>query len=397
MRILSLSKSGLNKLRSHQFELKAVDLDDPLRSITPGEWCVLSAAGINEKWIGYGNPLVDEKFTGMHVVYTSLEKDLSHFSIENFISKKISEALNRRLRFKGYDRGARIFYGAVDGLPGLIVDRFVNACIIQINTAGLDKYRDFIKEFIHQLTQTNCYLLDNEKYREKESLPTFKKDPVPDLDIEENGIKFSLRSEVIQKVGFYYDHRENRNQLMNLLKRLPEFKMGVDLFCYAGAWGLSALKEGVAQMMFVDQGEFSEEIKTGLELNQLSSRGEFKRMDVFKFLDQSLSEGRKFDVILCDPPAFAKSLSQKKDALEGYSKLHRKVFKLASPGALIAFSSCTHYVEHEEFQKNIIDAASKEGKKIQLLYCGLQGWDHPVMSLADRSNYIKSYFYLLES
>ncbi len=104
-----------------------------------------------------------------------------------------------------------------------------------------------------------------------------------------------------------------------------------------------------------------------------------------------------FDLVLCDPPAFAKSQPQKDQALEGYSKLHRKVLKASRPGAMLAFSSCTHYVSHEEFQKNILDAAMKENKKLQLIYSGMQGWDHPVPSLMDKSNYIKSYFYLMES
>jgi 23S rRNA (cytosine1962-C5)-methyltransferase len=102
-------------------------------------------------------------------------------------------------------------------------------------------------------------------------------------------------------------------------------------------------------------------------------------------------------MILCDPPAFAKSHLQKDQALEGYSKLHRKVIKASQPGALLVFSSCTHYVSHEEFQKNILEAAHKENRKIQLLLSGMQGWDHPVSSLSEKSNYIKCYFYLLES
>jgi 23S rRNA (cytosine1962-C5)-methyltransferase len=82
--------------------------------------------------------------------------------------------------------------------------------------------------------------------------------------------------------------------------------------------------------------------------------------------------------------------------LDGYSKLHRKVLKLAAPGSLISFSSCTHYVSHEEFQKNILDAAYKENKAVQLIYTGIQGWDHPIKSQLEKSNYIKSYFYLVE-
>jgi 23S rRNA (cytosine1962-C5)-methyltransferase len=201
----------------------------------------------------------------------------------------------------------------------------------------------------------------------------------------------------LQKVGFYYDHRENRAQLMSYISQFESgFKNGVDLFCYAGAWGMCALKAGLKQVTFVDQGDFAFDINKGLELNGFSAQGVFHRLDVFKFLDDAIAKQQKFNVVLCDPPAFAKSYQQKDQALDGYSKLHRKVFKIAEPGALLAFSSCTHYVGHEEFQKNISDAAQKEQKQIQLIYTGIQGWDHPIKSQMDKSNYIKSYFYIME-
>jgi 23S rRNA (cytosine1962-C5)-methyltransferase len=397
VRTLALAKSGLNKLRSHSTELKSQDLEDSIRSLTPGEWCFFSSSG-PERWLGFVNPLIDDKFTSIHILQ-HLPSGESEFSTsEDFIRQQLGQAYAKRQRFTDYKSGARIVYGANDGLPGLIVDTFENASVIQINSAGLDIHRDFIKTSIAKLTGRSAFFLDNENYRSKESLPSFPKDVLPDLRISENELKFSLRSEVMQKVGFYYDHRENRRQLSALLKRLDRpLKSGVDLFCYAGAWGMASLRAGVEHVDFVDQGDLSQEIQTGLELNSFHDQGAFHRSDVFKFLDQKISERCFYDLVLCDPPAFAKSLSQKKEAMEGYSKLHRKVFKVAAPGAILSFSSCTHYVEHQEFQKNILDAAAKENKKVQLLYCGIQGWDHPVSSLEERSNYIKSYFYLMES
>jgi 23S rRNA (cytosine1962-C5)-methyltransferase len=202
----------------------------------------------------------------------------------------------------------------------------------------------------------------------------------------------------MQKIGFYYDHRENRYQLTQILNRLNyKYENALDLFSYVGAWGMAALKSGAKNATFVDQGDFNIEIDVGLELNGFKGQGRYLRSDVFKFLDEEIRNKNEYDLILCDPPAFAKSYQQKNQALEGYSKLHRKVFKAAKAGALIAFSSCTHYVTHDEFQKNISEAALKESKKIQLLYSGIQGWDHPVSSQLDKSNYIKCYFYLLES
>ncbi len=301
------------------------------------------------------------------------------------------------MKLKGYAEGSRLFYGNSDGVPGLIIDKFVNASIIQINSAGVDRFRDLIRQHVEELTQEKAYFLDNEKYREKEFLPRFEKEQHPALDVLENGLKYHLRSEIVQKVGFYYDHRENRLQMRSLIERFKLVpKQGLDLFCYAGAWGMNALASGVETVDFVDQGDFEVEMNESLKLNAFSGKGKFYRSDVFRFMDDALAKNQKYDLVMCDPPAFAKSSLQKVQALEGYTKLHRKVMRLAAPGALAVFSSCTHYVTHEEFQKNIVDAALKMGRKIQLVHVGMQGLDHPVNSLMDRANYIKSYFYILE-
>jgi 23S rRNA (cytosine1962-C5)-methyltransferase len=398
LRSLLLAKNGLNKVRAHHKELKQVDVDDSIKSLPPGEWCVLIHPELNGAWVCFINPMIDEKYSCIHLLVFVESKNISTFSVEDFIQKTLITAFAKRQRYAGYDQGARIFYGASDGLPGLIIDQFLDKAVIQINTAGVDKFRNLIKETIDGLISGKSYFLDNAKYREKESLPTFVNEPLPSLEIEENGLKYSLRSEVIQKIGFYYDHRENRFQLMQVLGRLNhKFTHAVDLFCYAGAWGLSALKGGVESVSFVDQGDFASEIKTGLDNNNFQDKGQFHRSDVFKFLDDAVQRNIYFDLVLCDPPAFAKSHLQKDQALDGYSKLHRKVMKVSKAGSLLSFSSCTHYVSHDEFQKNILEAALKENKKLQLIHSGMQGWDHPVSSLMDKSNYIKCYFYLMES
>jgi len=396
LRLLKLAKSGLNKIRAHHKELKQADLDDSIKSLPPGEWCLLTHTELNSPSLCFVNSMIDEKYASIQVIKTVEPKEIDVFSVENFVRSTVVDAFKKRQLFSGYNLGARIFYGVSDGLPGLIIDQFLDKAVIQINTAGVDKFRTLIKETIEGLVSGKAYFLDNAKYREKEFLPTFDNEPIPSLEIEENGIKYTLRSEVMQKVGFYYDHRENRYQLMQILGRLNrKLARATDLFCYAGAWGMCALNAGVESVSFVDQGNFESEIMTGLERNDFQGRGEFHRSDVFKFLDQAIQNKQFFDLILCDPPAFAKSPLQKDQALDGYSKLHRKVMKASLPGSLLVFSSCTHYVSHEEFQRNILEAALKENRKV--LHTGMQGWDHPVASLGDKSNYIKCYFYLMES
>lgn len=390
MREIRLTKSGEQKLRSHQFELKSQDAGDSLRSFQPGEWVRIRSA--EKSYLGFVNPMLEEQPGAIQVLETEALEP------ESFITDQIKRAHDGRSFDPSYLEGCRGFYGQADGLPGLIADVFVNTVLVQINTAGLDRYRDLIQKTFASVWGRDAHLLDNEKYREKEGLPRFPQSSLPEIEVSEHGLRFRLAACVIQKVGFYYDHRENRLQLQNLLRRSPRtFESGLDLFCYAGAWGLAALTGGVKHVDFVDQGDLSHEVSRALELNGFTGKGDFHRGDVFRFLDDASTAKKPYDLILCDPPAFAKSAHQKRAAIEGYSKLHRKVLKILAPGGIVVFSSCTHYVTPEEFQKTVLEASYKEGRKLRLLHCGQQGWDHPTSATFDRSNYIKSFFYRLEN
>jgi 23S rRNA (cytosine1962-C5)-methyltransferase len=392
VRKIRVTKGGLSKIKSGQFELKISDLETSIKSCHPGEWVIFNHDA--EEALGFVNPTIDEKFSCAYVI---LRAQKTWESVEEAISHLINDAYQRRLLFKNYELGSRLFYGIKDGLPGLIIDLFENCCVVQVNTAGIDLYREYIKKYVYSLTKKSVYFLDNPIYRAKENLPQYENEIVSQLDVREQDLKFKITGDVLQKIGFYYDHRENRIQLRHVLSKLNKnYQTGVDLFCYAGAWGISALKANVENVDFVDQGNFEETIKTNLKINGFEGKGRFFRQNVFNFLDQKITDSFKYDVILCDPPAFTKNLGQKKEALEGYTKLHRKVFKISDKNALCCFSSCTHYIPIEEFESNIVDAAKKENRKIQLLYTGIQGWDHPISSLSEKSNYIKSLFFLVE-
>jgi len=396
VRTIQLAKGVGARLRNNLSELKLTDIDQSIKSFQPGEWCFFRTVE-NDYWLGFVNPLIDIKYPCAQVLLQLNETTKQQITPEIYIQNSVEKALKRRMHFNQYSEGARLIYGSSDGLPGIIADKFKNKVLIQINNAGMDNFRIFIQEKLNESFGIESIFLDNPKYRERESLPSFEVKKIPDIEVVENGLNYFLKSEVIQKIGFYYDHRENRLQMRNLLPRLNmSFENGLDLFCYAGAWGINALQAGVEKIDFVDQGDFSETVTQNLALNKFESRGRFFRKNVFEFLDTALSQGALYDLVLCDPPAFAKSMNQKKEALEGYSKLHRKVFKISKPLSICIFSSCTHYVSFDEFQQNILDASKKEKRNIQLLFCGIQGWDHQVKTTNEKANYIKSFFYLVE-
>jgi 23S rRNA (cytosine1962-C5)-methyltransferase len=390
LKSLEIKKSGLERLLADSGELLRSDVEGTIKSLTPGEWVLLRDPTKKRIYLAFANPLIEERFPAIQVV-GRLQAPPTHTLVEDFIKTKIQNAWNHRLLFAGYSEGCRAFYGQADGLPGLIIDVYAECTLIQINTAGLDKHRAFVKTCAEEIFKKPCYFLDNPAQRSKEVLPHHRETiPIEKLSITEDNFKYEVPVKNLQKIGWYYDHRENRRKFGAALQRWTGSKeSGLDLFCYGGAWGMHALKGGVKHVDFVDQAPLGEMIDRHLELNKFSGSGKFQRSDVFDWLDQQLKAQAKYDVIVSDPPAFAKSPKEKSSAIEGYRKLHKKVLKLASPTALIAFASCTHYVTQDEFIDTIVLAARSEGRRISILETGMQGWDHPVEHMESKANYIK--------
>lgn len=380
-------------------ELSEKDVEEIPKGLIPGEWICLVDSVNKKKYLSYINPNIDLFFKIKLLKPVDITFDTSaaeNILAEETISELLVNSINKRKIFLDYESGCRLVYGINDCLPGLIVDKYQKYILIQINTAGLDRFRNLIRSILKkEFSKHETLFYDNEEYRKAEILPTYEKESIEnDLEVLENGLRYKIPKNVMQKIGYYYDHRENRARLKSLIERLSITKeVGLDLFSYVGSWGLHLLSAGVKDVKFVDQGQMQAAIETNLELNNFKGQGEFIRADVFKFLDQALIENKRFDIIVSDPPAFTKSEKNKITALQGYEKLHTKAMKLLSDKALMVVASCTHYANYEELDKTVQDAAFKNGQKIQLLDIGLQGFDHSISGLKDKGFYIKYLVY----
>ena len=371
--------------------LSGDDIEDGVRSCAPGEWCLFRAE--NRELIGFVNPFSNEK--NNVVVFNDTEKDP-----RKLIERNISQAIEYRTQFSSYVGCSRLIYGEADLLPGLICDEYENVIVLQINRAGLDQHREFIRECIKKNSQKKVAIFDSVKERAKEGLPDFQLDELPDeVKILDSGINYSLNKKQFQKNGYYYDHRENRVKLENFLLKLSKKPTrGLDLFCYLGSWGFHALRANVEHMTFVDQANMEENIVNTAEINKVNENSfEFIRDDVFKCLDKFITTNRKFDLVISDPPAFAKSFKSKKSALQGYDKLNLKLLSIADNCAYIVVASCTKYVDLKELDQSFKKSAKKAKKKVRLLDIGTQGYDHPISSLDSRNNYIKYLLYFSEN
>ena len=383
-----------SKVSRGERELSEKDVVEFPRGLIPGEWICIHDDHAKKFYIGYCNPF-SENFFKIKIVSTA-DKEVLKLS-ESDVAKKLLEAHIRRAvqirsEYKNYQMGARIIHGLNDGLPGLIVDSYKDALFIQINTAGVDRFRKEIGQLFAELfPKHKVVFFDNAQYRKAEVLPIHDLElDITHLDVCENGLNYQIPSEVVQKIGYYYDHRENRKKAGALISSLSHtFENGLDLFSYVGSWGLHLLQAGVRHVTFVDQGAMEQVTIKNMDLNNFSGRGDFIRADVFKFLDEAHSAGKKFDVVVSDPPAFTKSEKNKNSAILGYEKLHTKALKLINDNGVFVVASCTHYVSFEELDKTVQEAAFKNGRQVQMLDLGVQGHDHPFTGFNDKGFYIK--------
>lgn len=401
MKIITLSRDVHALFATNNLQLKSDWCTVTTRCVA-GEWVIFNSP--QESYLGFTNPLMERP---SYYLVRIISKEIS----KNYLSQdeadvakillceNLHKAISYRLDVLPYGDNARMVFGMADFLPGLIIDAYANMVLVQINTAGLDRFRELIKQELSKFfCEKKIIFLDNPGQRKKEDLPQFEITERKDkLLIQDGKISLEIAPEYWQKNGYYYDHRDNRQRFYQKLTELKlNLDTGLDLFCYLGSWGITALLAGVKNIDFVDQANLSSQLDINLHQNRLNGRGVFHHGDVFTFLDRKIQEGSSYQVIISDPPSFAKSLDKKPQALLGYKKLHKKVLQVLKPGGIVCFASCTHYVTAGEFESTIMDAATTCKRNLKLVDTGLQALDHPFVNFNDKSYYLKYYVYLSE-
>lgn len=309
----------------------------------------------------------------------------------DFFKDRISEAtVLRKWRLSGKSNAYRVINGEGDFLPGLIVDRYGDVLVLQCLTAGMERLKGLLSDLLVELfLPQSLYERSDAAGRKEEGLSEksgllYGKD-VPDrIEIEEEGCRFNVNVKRGQKTGFYLDQRENRLAL----KELSDGKKVLDCFCYTGAFSIQAALGGAKEATLIDS---SEEALEGAEehfnLNELGKiprrliRG--KAFEILRSLDQG------YDIILLDPPPFAKKKGHLPGASRGYKDLNLQAFRLLIKEGLLFTFSCSHHMSWDLFQKIVFSAAVDSGKKVQLL--GRMGHpvDHPIDLCHPEGEYLK--------
>ncbi len=321
--------------------------------------------------------------------------DFSNRKIDaDFFAERLREAFAVRaaLGLQRADNNAfRLVHGEGDFLPGLVVDIYGPTAVVQAHSPGMHYCRQIIAE---QLVKLEGAGIENVYYKSETTLPyKARLDPQNDYLIGgyvgneaiENGLKFNIDWLRGQKTGFFVDQRDNRS----LLEHYSKGRKVLNMFCYTGGFSVYAMRGGAELVHSVDSSEKAITL-TDANIN-LNFPGDERHKsyaeDAFKFLDNM--ESGAYDLVVLDPPAFAKHRSALRNALRGYQKLNFKAMEKLAPGSILFTFSCSQAVSREQFRLAVFSAAAQSGRKIRILHQLTQPADHPVNIYHPEGEYLK--------
>jgi 23S rRNA (cytosine1962-C5)-methyltransferase len=296
----------------------------------------------------------------------------------------------------GYSDCYRMVYGEADNLPGLIIDKYHDIFCVQFLSLGMDLIKNLIKECLIELfNPTGIFERSDASVREKEGLPLINDFLYGEFDtrvtVEENGLKMICDLKNGQKTGYFLDQKENRITLRRYVKNADV----LDCFCNSGGFSLNAAAGGAKKVTALDISQTAlNDVIENAKINGYSDIIEAKQGDVFSVLREYKNSGKDFDVIILDPPAFTKSVSQVNDALRGYKDINILGMKLVKKGGFLITSSCSHFVSFPLFIKMLEESAAQSGKTVRCIEIKTQSPDHPSLLAADETMYLK--FFVLQ-
>ena len=338
---------------------------------------------------------------------------------EDFLRMRVKNAWEYRktVMHEGDLNCCRVIFGEADWLPGLVVDKYADVLVVECLALGMDRFKEKIVSLLKDIL-----LQDGIKIRgvyERSDAPVRKKEGLEphkgfigdefdtDVEISENGIKYTVDVVNGQKTGFFLDQKYNRLAMQQIVaglvggsgalgtKRNPERNIKVlDCFTHMGTFALNMGLAGAADVTGLDISEFAVSQATkNAEINGLSDRVKFRAANVLDELPKLYDEGEQYDIQVLDPPAFTKSREATKNAIKGYREINMKGLKLVKEGGYFATCSCSHFMTQELFTEVIGQAAKAVHKRLRQIEFRTQGPDHPILWASDESYYLKFYIF----
>ncbi len=308
-----------------------------------------------------------------------------------FLGRRLARAAALRDRLIGVPF-YRLVHAEADGLPGVIVDRFGDALAVQINSAGMDRLTPVLIEALEaELSPAAIVLKNDSPVRELEGLKrevvVAKGDMSDAVELIENGARFVADLSGGQKTGWFYDQRDNRRFMA---ARARDANV-LDVYSYSGGFGVLAAKEGARSVVCVDRSQVAlDAAQQAAKLNGVDDRMTFEKGEAFETLEKLGSSNRRFDVVICDPPAFVKSRKDLKTGAQGYRKLVRLAAPLVAPGGFFFVASCSHLVDPPLFAEQVRRGLHDARRSGRILLGSGAALDHPVHPSLPETAYLKA-------
>ncbi len=361
------------------------------RKPKPGELCVVRDYRGAFLAKGYINP---DSYIAVRILTFKKDEELDY----DFFRRRIGEAYEYRKSVVPPDTtGFRLIHSEADFLPGLIVDYYSGYLVVQVTTLGMEILKEkVVRALVDVVKPKGIYEKSTVQTRELEGLPLVEQTLYGDVPervvITENGIRFTVQIVGGQKTGYFLDQRENK--LLFAREFVREGDRVLDAFCHLGGFGIHAAVLGKAgEIVAVDSSQLALDLaKENAELNGVADRFRFVKGDAFKVLKEMQLSGEKFDSIVIDPPAFAKSKTVVEQAKRGYKELFLRGLKMLKPGGSIVVCSCSHHITPPILEEILLSAAYDTRTPLRVLYTTYQAKDHPFVLQIPESRYLKCIF-----
>jgi len=360
----------------------ATDLSD----FEPGEVAELASAKGRFLGVGFVNSAAKVAFR--IASFEPVEIDA------RFLASRIANADKLRAPIREVTDAYRVFHSESDGIPGLVIDRYGDCIVVQMLSAGVERLKDDVVRVLGDIFRPRSIVARNDSpVRLLEGLKLEKEvlagAPCEKAVVREGQAKLVVNVMSGQKTGMFLDQRENRMAL----GPLATGREVLDCFAYTGAWSVHAALCGAKSVVAVESSAGAlETARENAELNGVSGRITFERADVPRHLGKLRREGRRFGCVILDPPAFAKTVAARKQAMRGYVQVNMRAMGLLQPGGILATSSCTQVVSKPMFLDAVREACRRVGADMRVIREAGAARDHPVLLSTSRWEYLKCFF-----
>jgi 23S rRNA (cytosine1962-C5)-methyltransferase len=361
-----------------------VAMDAAAKALPPGTLVTVRRADNNALGVALFHP-------HSLVAARLLDRDAGRAIGRRFFARRLERAL--RLRERLFEQPYyRFVHAEADGLPGLVVDRFAGVLVVQFNAAGVARYEPLVLEALDALLAPEAIVLRNDSpARPLEGLApetrVAKGTVGGPVVVCENGVEFLADPLAGQKTGWFFDQRQNRR----FIAALTRDARVLDLYCFSGAFSVQAAYAGAAAALGIDRSEPALKLAVATaELNRVSETCSFRRGEAFDEAARLAAAGERFDIVIADPPAFAKSRRDVPAALRGYRKLTRLCAAVTASGGVLFLACCSHNVAETEFTEAVRRGLGDAGRSARILQIAGADADHPIHPALPETAYLKA-------